>query len=309
LRDVLDLEGISFTPVKLDRNFLYTMLDKLESCQAWNAIAPLDLQEIEHLGLLVDYLKSAYADTTHNLLSLLSDNHITYDLLWALFKPNSLVYTTCSGTHKPRCVRYNFGEEKTTIGGAKHWSINCSYLEFNGEDMGSAVIELTISKFRGAKRINELEAFPLQYHAGGTGIRAELLRCGRMFMRLRGTHHCHCSGSAFYKQNGELVQVPIDGRIMVDAAFFRKMNPKNPQPRIFNDPAANWELLGSADDVSETSLGSFDSVSRATSFGLANELFIDQTQGSVADENLLICCPTVPGFSLQDKLWGKLCPP
>jgi uncharacterized protein DUF7025 len=29
---------------------------------------------------------------------------IIYGLLWALFKPSTLVYTTCLGTGKPRCV-------------------------------------------------------------------------------------------------------------------------------------------------------------------------------------------------------------
>jgi hypothetical protein len=111
--------------------------------------------------LLVDYLKSAYADTTQSMLSLLPTGYITYDLLWALFKPNALVYTTCSGTHKPRCVRYNFGEEKTTIAGTKYWGLDCSYLDFNGEDLGVFLIELKIGKFHGAKRINALTAFPL----------------------------------------------------------------------------------------------------------------------------------------------------
>jgi len=130
-------------------------------CQSWNEIGPLDQEGTSHLGLLIDYLKSAYADTTQSMLSLLPTGYITYDLLWALFKPNALVYTTCSGTHKPRCVRYNFGEEKTTIAGTKYWNLDCSYLDFNGEDLGVFPIELKIAKFRGAKRINALTAFPL----------------------------------------------------------------------------------------------------------------------------------------------------
>ena len=78
--------------------------------------------------------------------------------------------------------------------GAKYWSIDCCYLDFNGEDLGSAAIELKIPKFRGAKRINALEAFPLEYHADTTRVQAELLRCGRKFMRLRGAHHSKLQG-------------------------------------------------------------------------------------------------------------------
>jgi len=29
-------------------------------------------------------------------------------------------------------------------------------------------------------------------------------------------------------------------------------------------------------------------------------------QAEIIDELLLICYPTVPGFSLKDKMWGKI---
>ena len=31
-------------------------------------------------------------------------------------------------------------------------------------------------------------------------------------------------------------------------------------------------------------------------------------QVEMKDECLLLCCPTVPRFSLQDKLWSKILP-
>ncbi|PMD60205.1 P-loop containing nucleoside triphosphate hydrolase protein [Hyaloscypha bicolor E] len=293
LRDVLnDIKGISLNESKLsvEQNLLYTTLPELELCKSRNEIAPLDQEGTLHLGLLVDYLRSAYADTTQSIQSLLPTGDITYDLLWALFKPNALVYTTCSGTHKPRCVRYNFGGEKKTMAGTKYWSLDCSYLGFNGEDLGLFPIELKIAKFRGAKYIKALEAFPLQYHAEARTVRADLLGCGRKFMSLRGTYHRCYNGSAFYVRDGQQVEVRIDGRIMVDAACFRKMNPN------YFRPTASSEA-------------SSDDGSIVTSFDLASETSPDQCEGSVVgqaettDEFLLICCPTVPGFSLRHKLW------
>jgi hypothetical protein len=50
------------------------------------------------------------------------------------------------------------------------------------------------------------------------------------------------------------------------------------------------------------------------SFDLASEPSPDQTEGSIVgqaettDEFLLIYCPTLPGFSLKDKMWGKILP-
>lgn len=265
----------------------------------------------------MDYLKSAYTETAKSMLSLLSTGYITYDLLWALFTPNSLVYATCSGTHKHRCLRYNFGEEKKTTLGTKSWSLDCRYLDFNGEDLGLFPIELKIAKFPGGKRIDTLEVFPLQYHVQATEIRADLLRCGRKFMSLMGANHRHCNGNAFYMRDGEPVEVRIDSRIMVDAAWFRKMNPNYFRSTAIDldhgfdisaflfrfEHGSSVETFSEASEIS--SEASSDDASIATSFDLEGSIM---DQAELTDEFLLLCCPTVPGFSLKDKLWGKILP-
>jgi hypothetical protein len=41
----------------------------------------------KHLLLLIEHLKHKYTSTLQRLESMLQHGHITYDLLWALFKP------------------------------------------------------------------------------------------------------------------------------------------------------------------------------------------------------------------------------
>jgi hypothetical protein len=200
--------------------------------------------------------------------------------------------------------------------GAKYWNMDCCYLDFNGECLGSATIELEIPKFRGTKRINALEAFPLQYHTDATDVRAELLRCGQKFTHLRGAHHRYCNGNTFYKRDGQLVEVRIDSRIMVDAAFFQKMNPNYFRSTDLNmvNTYDIWEHLQPVHDIptGDASEASFSEASSVTSFESASKTSLDQAEGSivkqaeVADKNLLICCPTMSGFSFKDKLWGKI---
>ncbi len=48
----------------------------------------------KHLGLLVDYTEATFESTVDQLSVLLGKQDITYDLLWALFIPNTEVYTT-----------------------------------------------------------------------------------------------------------------------------------------------------------------------------------------------------------------------
>jgi hypothetical protein len=113
------------------------------------------------LTSLIEHIKTTYALTTHSLFSLQESKVITYNLLWALFKPGALVYATCFGSKKPRCVIYDSVKEKTSKFGLKDFNTECRYLDFNSEVFGEVSINLGILKFHRTKRINTLEAFPL----------------------------------------------------------------------------------------------------------------------------------------------------
>ena len=90
------------------QSLLYHYLSDLEECRQ-NPDAALDRSTLEHLDLLLDFIKTAYASTTERLGPLLEKGQITYELLWTLFKPNTLAYTKCFGTGQPRCVKYDKG--------------------------------------------------------------------------------------------------------------------------------------------------------------------------------------------------------
>jgi hypothetical protein len=263
-------------------------------CHSWNVVDPADYTE--HLELLIDYMKTAYEATTQHLESLLQSGQITYDLLWALFKPNSLVYTTCYGTGRPRCVKYDFNEEKETLEGEKYRSLDCRYLDFDGEKLGEAETKLKIPKFHGTKRINALQAFPLQYHSDINKAKANLIQCGRKFVSLRGPNHRHCHGRAFYIYKDKVVQKSINSRVMIDAAFFQELNPNNSRQRVTEPIGTDWDSAGEWQLSHDSSGGSPRQQVRGNGMEAVE----------LTEDELLICCPTVPGFSFGDKLWRKL---
>jgi hypothetical protein len=94
-------------------------------------------------------------------LPLLISGEITYNLLWALFKPNIFAYTIYSGIQKPRYIKYNFGEERTISDRVIYFHIKGRYVDFNGEVFGKVLINTGILKFRGLKPINSFDVFPL----------------------------------------------------------------------------------------------------------------------------------------------------
>jgi hypothetical protein len=86
---------------------------------------------------------------------------ITYNLLWALFKPNTFAYTICPGTQKLRCIKYDFGEERTISDRVVYFYIKGYYIDFNRKVFGEVLINIGILKFCGSKPINSLDVFPL----------------------------------------------------------------------------------------------------------------------------------------------------
>jgi hypothetical protein len=59
-------------------------------------------------------------------------------------------------------------------------------------------------------------------------------------------HHRHCCGSAFFINKNEVVKVSVDSRVMLDAAFFREMNPNYARPKVDGSSSAigSINLLG-----------------------------------------------------------------
>ena len=189
---------------------------------------------------------------------------------------------------------YDNGEEGETSNGSKYYKMECRYLDYDGQVFGETSINLAIVKFPGKKRISTLNAFPLQYHPDEKAMKAHLIDCGRKFVSMLGTHHRYCRGTEFYMKDGEAMTVSVDSCVMLDAAFFRKMNPNYTRSQPNELVKEKTDHDGWAEMFSESS----------------NEGSLDRIKGNgvepthIKESDLLICCPTVPGFGLGDKLWS-----
>jgi hypothetical protein len=280
----------------VEQSLLYHYLSDLEEC-CQNPDAALDRSTLEHLDLLLNFIRTAYASTTKRLGPLLEKHQITYELLWTLFKPNTLAYTKCFGTSQPRCVKYEFGERKKTKDGIEYFHIKARYLDFDGKVLGETSSEHTIEKFHRAKAITALELFPLKYYPGEEYIRAQLSEHGRKFLSMIDIYLCEYEGKVFYIEKGRVVEIFIKSRVVVDAAYFQEENPNYIRPAIKEPnrgplPLSSWTFIG-LDDGDETD----------------KELSPVKDKGmdplEVEGDDLLVCSPTVPGFSLGTSRWGE----
>ena len=258
---------------------------------------------IQHLDILVRYLQSHFSSTIQTLPQLIDHDEITFDLLWALFAPSTLVYTTCIYSEQPKCLVFDFGDEQL-IKGQKYWVLQGRYLDYDGKKFGEVSRALLIPEFRGAKLITALETYPLQYHKELDAVTSELIARGKKFMSLQGMHHYAYNGLAHIKKDGQPIKFSLKGRFMVDPLCFKEHNPNYERPRI--DGVSVRDLLGirrrDMEDITDL-LGNQE----ISGHGASNASRGDASTklGEMRDEELLICSPTVLGFSLERRVWGK----
>jgi hypothetical protein len=189
---------------------------------------------------------------------MLENGLITFDLLWALWKPNTLAFTTTYGSHdEPRVFKVETAEKHHSIMQGDFYYIGGKYFEYDGKQFGYGSISEDLGDFRGARKITSLACYPLKYHKNEPQLRKDLIARGKKFVALSGVHYKSHQGMAYYKKKKTVVKVNINGRIMVDPQIHRRINPNYPVSTV--RPKDHDMLLhdeGSADDSAGPGCGS-----------------------------------------------------
>ncbi|KAJ4159103.1 uncharacterized protein LMH87_008019 [Akanthomyces muscarius] len=239
-----EVKGVTFVEEipKLDPDFLFLYMDDLRAHykhlkntkptgdskreRSKNA-KKLDLK-IMHLKVLLKYLRKDYAEIKRQVDSLLRNGLITFELLWALWKPKSLVYTTTYGNDdEPRVFRVESVERHANMQKGEFYHIDGKYFEYDGKNFGYGSMAEEIGSFRGARKITSLPCYPLKFHRDEADVRKKLIERGKKFVELRGVHYKSYSGMAYLKskKHGIIKFNVQQSRMMVDTKTFRRINP------------------------------------------------------------------------------------
>ncbi|KAM5354213.1 hypothetical protein ACJ41O_000863 [Fusarium nematophilum] len=245
LQDVIgNVEGVSLVDEipKLDPNLLFLYLEDLRShLKALKQAKPAGEtkkarkknrkrlgEKRKHLKILIKYLDHDYESTKESLYPMLESGLITFDLLWALWKPNTLAYTTTYGcTSEPRVFKVEMAQLHSSIIKGNFYYVDGKYFEFDGKRFGYGAMAEEIDEFQGARKITSLPCYPLKYHQDEEKVRSELIERGKKFVTLSGVHYKSYQGIAFMKRKKSMV-VKFNvqpSRVMVDPTIFRRINP------------------------------------------------------------------------------------
>ncbi|KAL3299754.1 P-loop containing nucleoside triphosphate hydrolase protein [Colletotrichum asianum] len=243
-----------------------------ESLDKARKSTPIDEELIADLTETVKFAEEELATTTGNLLQLLDSGEITWDLLWAIFPPNILVYRYHRLIEQNQLLQLRSIQQVFTFNRPPFWQLSCRIVVDDGVKFGLAYepFLMMIEEFSGTRKIVDLRIFPLKYHPKAEEVRVEALHHGRRFVALSEPRVMETSGPAMFEKRDSRREAyafnfASQGRTMIDPAGFRSFNPNiNFMPEVHR--------------------------------GLLRE--------DVSDEQLTICSPVAFGFCFGNKKWG-----
>ena len=178
---------------------------------------------------LVKYLDDDYADIKKTLYPLLAAGNITFELLWALYRPNDIAVTSCYGAwDEPRCFKIDYAIKNASMMRGEWYCVEGKYMEYDGKNFGFGNFEANVESFKGPRKITSLSCYPLKYHKDPDGVKKQIIERGRQFVNLEGMQYRFHKGLAFHKKKKQVLKICVNGRVMVDPATFRRINPNYP---------------------------------------------------------------------------------
>ena len=183
-----------------------------------------DKYTLASLQVLIDYLYKDWKRTIASIRNLTSHGEITYDLLYAVFVPRTIVLTRCPSSNELRALEVVSAAQVCTMSGT-FMDLTLESVDMVDEPDGTTRFgrvrsRVTIPMFRGTVPINSLDAYPIKYHPTPDELHKVLLDRGRRWAALCEVHHMHYKGTAAIRVNNKMVKYNLNSRIMVDRGMF-----------------------------------------------------------------------------------------
>ncbi|KAH9808825.1 P-loop containing nucleoside triphosphate hydrolase protein [Teratosphaeria destructans] len=248
----------------------------------------------EHLKLLIDFINEEFAETMEESNNLVEQGLINYSHLWTIFRPGVMVYAPAFG--QPRAFKlqsyvYQSGE-------LPGLALMLEYTDFDGEDFGTRTTSRLLPSFGGAKKINDLTAYPISWHQDPHGTKKQLLERGRRWEAFAGMHFNIYNGVALEHTPRGISRYSVEGRVAVDTKTYHRLN-------------ADFAFIVTAFESNESKANKRRRILNDDSDdeGDGNEETLDlvpQTQlkfDPLDDNACILANATVRGFSFAEKKW------
>ncbi|KAH8650042.1 P-loop containing nucleoside triphosphate hydrolase protein [Xylariales sp. PMI_506] len=242
-----------------------------------------DEESSAQLKLLISWIKS------HFELDLAAYNRcikgdlkaISYDRLWTLFRPGTIVYSKVlqhDRAFRVARIWYDDGE-------LPGLNVRVGYVDFDGEKLGERRMTLFIPQYAGTQELSGLSTMPLDLVWNVEEMREALTTRGRKFESYVGQHFAQYDGVALKRKDMCYARYNVTGRVMVDCKTFHRLEP--------ND-TFNLRDLGDVESIRRNK-------GRKKAFGYANFASETVETDKLSDEDVMLANATVRGYSFTTK--------
>ncbi len=171
-----------------------------------------DEESMSQLNLLLEWVQTHFKPDieAYDLCVSGEVKAITYEHLWTLFAPKTIVHSKILEQHRAFRVFSSWYDLSEVPG----FNIVTYYTDYDGEKPGERKTELFIPKYRGNRDLRSLEVRPLDLHEDAEEVREYLLARGRKFESYIGQHFEKYDGIAVKKTDRGYARVNIQGRIV-----------------------------------------------------------------------------------------------
>lgn len=139
-----------------------------------------DAPLIFDLTTTLQFIAEDLGGTLSRFQRLISLGKITYELLWALFPPNTFVYRFHPFIEQHQVLLFRSLSYKSDHTG-QYATLTCNIITNNGSAFGLARETLNILSFPGTYKIQDLPVYPLDCHSDKKGVYEHAVRRGKRF--------------------------------------------------------------------------------------------------------------------------------
>ncbi|RIA96185.1 P-loop containing nucleoside triphosphate hydrolase protein [Glomus cerebriforme] len=233
----------------------------------------------KYLKSLVEFIEKEYESRVCNIKEMIDNNVISFKNLFYLFTKGQhvrAVWNECIIGAKITKVTYH----RTLFG--EYMNIITEIIDSDGVTFIHTSKTFFISDWEGVREIEKLPVVPLPKESP---IRDNLVARGRKFVKYAiGPHYLQYSGNMFCNIWYGITNFKSDGRVMIDAVSFSKVNP-------------GYNMIKSTNAQNNYGL-----------YYAQQQVPMQQHDNgkSVKEEELFMCAPSLYGFSFTTKKWGQL---
>ena len=152
---------------------------------------------VSHLSAAIQFTEEEHESTMASVGTLISDDEITWDLLWAIFTPNTLAYHYHRLTEQPQILLIRKTAYEKRQDNSRYFNVDCDVVSDDGDSFGYAkATGHEIDEYEGSNKIQDLSIYPLRFHPNRAEALGQAVRRAKRFCTMIGHTYQEISGAA-----------------------------------------------------------------------------------------------------------------